>query len=229
MYRQHVTCLRRLAVLFVVLGAILCPAQASAATAVQLETRVRGIELVVHALVGGSSAPTPEKHPESRNANAGSPSGYSLAAEAFTANDVAFGLARANGKVGALVDFAGEAIPGTRAPLSEATRALPLGAGRNAAIAQDTVQFAESTLRQTGGYLRFNLSGFSISGVLGDFLEHFEQNVEPHLQPGRPLKLGICEGHGTAVIVVDDGSSRVLMVHAIGMLGERLTGTQRAR
>jgi RHS repeat-associated protein len=84
---------------------------------------------------------------------------------AFTANDVAFGLTRANGESGALIEFGGKAILGTRAPLSEATFALAPGAARNAAIAQDTLRFAESTLGRTGGYLRFNLSGVSLTGA----------------------------------------------------------------
>lgn len=65
-------------------------------------------------------------------------------------------------------------------------------------------------------------------GVLGDFLEHYESVVEPLLAPGKALKLGICEGHGTAVIVVvDDDGGQARLVHAIGMLGERLTKKQR--
>lgn len=41
-------------------------------------------------------------------------------------------------------------------------------------------------------------------GVLGDFLQHYEEVVEPLVAPGKSLRLGICEGHGTAVIVVVD-------------------------
>jgi hypothetical protein len=79
------------------------------------------------------------------------------------------------------------------------------------------------------GAWRQNANLSTRAGVLGDFLDHYERNVEPRLRPGRALKLGICEGHGTAVVVVDDGGARVLMVHAIGMLGERLTKAQIAR
>lgn len=61
-YGHHVTRWCRLAVLFVVLAAVVYPHRASAATAAQLETRVRVIKLVAHVLVGGSSTPTPEKH-----------------------------------------------------------------------------------------------------------------------------------------------------------------------
>jgi hypothetical protein len=84
---------------------------------------------------------------------------------AFTSADVAFGLTRANGVAGSLVRFAGNATLGTRAPLSAATAALAPGAARNASIAKDTLAYATSILRQTGGKLRFNLEGFSISGA----------------------------------------------------------------
>jgi hypothetical protein len=71
--------------------AVVWPLRASAATGVQLETRVRGIELVVHALVGGSSARSPEKHLGSSLAYDEIAPGYSLAAEAApSAYSVAF-------------------------------------------------------------------------------------------------------------------------------------------
>ncbi len=81
MYGPAVSWWCRFAALFLVVGAVLCPLRASAATGVQLETRVRGIELVVHALVGGSSARSPEKHRGSSPAYDEIAPGYSLAAE----------------------------------------------------------------------------------------------------------------------------------------------------
>jgi hypothetical protein len=84
----------------------------------------------------------------------------------FGAADVAFGLTRPDGKAGALLSFAGEAQPGTRAPLSEGTRQLAIGAERNAAIAADTLDFAKDTLRKTGGRLRFSLAGFDVQEAL---------------------------------------------------------------
>jgi RHS repeat-associated protein len=84
----------------------------------------------------------------------------------FGSEDVAFGLARARGRPGLLVNFGGQATLGTRAPLSEATRALAPGPARNAAIAGDTLGFARSTLQQTGGRLRFNLEEVSVRQAL---------------------------------------------------------------
>lgn len=84
----------------------------------------------------------------------------------FGSEDVAFGLARPGGQPGALVRFAGEAIPGTRASLSEATHALPLGPERNLSIASDTLAFARQTIQGTGGRLRFNLTGFNAQEAL---------------------------------------------------------------
>jgi hypothetical protein len=82
MYRRDVTRLHPLRrLLLLVLMAVVWPALASAATAVQLETRVRGIELVVHALVGGSGTPSPEKYRGSSAAYDEIAPGYSLAAE----------------------------------------------------------------------------------------------------------------------------------------------------
>lgn len=81
MYGHRVTWWCRLAALFVVVAAVVYPQRASAATAVQLETRIRGIELGVHVLVRGSSAPTPEKHLGSSAAYDEMEPGYSLAAE----------------------------------------------------------------------------------------------------------------------------------------------------
>jgi len=80
----------------------------------------------------------------------------------FGPEDVAFGLAKA----GRLVKFAGKATPGTRAPLGEETRSLPLGKERDKAIARDTVAFVKETLQKTGGTLRFNLEGFDVKGAL---------------------------------------------------------------
>jgi hypothetical protein len=71
----------RFAALFLIVAAVVCPQPASAATGVQLETRVGGIELVVHALVGRSSARSPEKHLGSSPAYDEIAPGYSLAAE----------------------------------------------------------------------------------------------------------------------------------------------------
>ena len=80
-YRPLVSWWRRFAALFLVVGAVVWPDLASAATGVQLETRVGGIELVVHALVGGSSARSPEKHLGTSPAYDEIALGYSLAAE----------------------------------------------------------------------------------------------------------------------------------------------------
>jgi hypothetical protein len=78
-YGHRVTWWCRLAAVFLVVAAVVYPHRASAATAVQLETRVRGIELVVHALVGGSSSPNLEKHRGSAAAYDEIAPGYSLA------------------------------------------------------------------------------------------------------------------------------------------------------
>ena len=83
----------------------------------------------------------------------------------FSASDVAFGLARANGQPGSLVDFAGDATRGTAATLSPAAYQAT-GAARARLIASDTVQFARSTLESTGGRLRFNLTGVDTTGAL---------------------------------------------------------------
>jgi len=82
----------RLAALFLVVGAVVWPDLASAATGVQLETRVGGIELVVHALVGGSSARSPEKHLGSSLAYDEIAPGYSLAAEGATYAEGSFSV-----------------------------------------------------------------------------------------------------------------------------------------
>jgi hypothetical protein len=66
---------------FLILMAVVCPQPASAAMGVQLDTRVGGIELVVHALVGGSSARSPEKHLGSSPAYDEIAPGYSLVAD----------------------------------------------------------------------------------------------------------------------------------------------------
>jgi RHS repeat-associated protein len=79
----------------------------------------------------------------------------------FGAEDVAFGLARAEGQAGALVKFAGKAVPGTRAPLSEMTRSLAGKPGYYMAIAKDTLKYARELIQQTGGRLRFSLKGFN--------------------------------------------------------------------
>ena len=84
----------------------------------------------------------------------------------FGPADVAFGLTRPDGKAGGLVEFAGEAVPGTRAPLGGATRELELGALRDASIARDTLNFARETLGKSGGRLRFNLAGFDVQSAL---------------------------------------------------------------
>ncbi len=84
MYGPPVTRLPLFLLRFLILMAVVCPQRASASMGVQLETRVRGIELVVHALVGGSSARSPEKHLGSSPAYDGIAPGYSLAAEGFS-------------------------------------------------------------------------------------------------------------------------------------------------
>ncbi len=84
----------------------------------------------------------------------------------FGAEDVAFGIARPGGTPGVLAKFAGEAQPATRATLSEATRALALGPERNVAIAEDTLKFAQQRLQETGGRVRFNLTGFDVQQAL---------------------------------------------------------------
>ena len=70
-----------LAWLIAILG-ILAPSIASAATAANLETRVKAFERVVPTLIGRSDARTPEKHREKSNAYDGIASGSPLAAEA---------------------------------------------------------------------------------------------------------------------------------------------------
>lgn len=49
--------------------------------------------------------------------------------------------------------------------------------------------------------------------VLGDFLEYFEETIEPRLEPGYLTPLGICEGHGTGVVVVCEDDGRVWLLH----------------
>jgi hypothetical protein len=88
------------------------------------------------------------------------------AAGAFGAHDVAFGLTHAGGRAGVLTEFAGGATPGTQAPLASATQSMARGAARNAAIASDTLAFAASRLRATGGFLRFNLAGLDVRAAL---------------------------------------------------------------
>jgi RHS repeat-associated protein len=78
----------------------------------------------------------------------------------FGPEDLAFGLARPGGQRGVLLEFAGEAVPGTGARLSDSTSFMAPGPARNAAIAADTLRFAKDTLTETGGRLRFNLQGF---------------------------------------------------------------------
>ena len=66
---------------FLILMAVVCPQRASAATGVQLETRVRGIELGVPTLIGGSSARSPENHRADALTYDKIALGYALAAE----------------------------------------------------------------------------------------------------------------------------------------------------
>lgn len=66
------------------MGIVLSPLRAVAGTRTDVETRVRGIELVVHAFVGGSSARSPEKHLGSSLAYDEIAPGYSLGAEETT-------------------------------------------------------------------------------------------------------------------------------------------------
>jgi RHS repeat-associated protein len=80
------------------------------------------------------------------------------AAEFFVALAAGYTL---GGQAGELLRFAGEAIPGTRAPLSEATSMMAPGVGKNLAIAKDTLGFARQTLQGSGGRLRFNLNEFN--------------------------------------------------------------------
>jgi hypothetical protein len=68
-----------------------CPLRASAATGVQLETHVRGIELADHAFVGGASARSPEKHLGNSLAYNEIALGYALAAEGLGAAEGALG------------------------------------------------------------------------------------------------------------------------------------------
>jgi hypothetical protein len=75
----------RLAAFFLVVGTVVCPLRASAATGVQLETHVRGIELADHAFVGGASARSPEKHLGNSLAYDEIAPGYSLATGALVA------------------------------------------------------------------------------------------------------------------------------------------------
>ena len=84
----------------------------------------------------------------------------------FSSSDVAFGVARPNGRPGGLVAFAGEATPGTRAPLSESTSMMAPGTAKNSAIARETAAFAKQTIQQTNGQLRFNLDGFDAAQAL---------------------------------------------------------------
>jgi hypothetical protein len=85
---------------------------------------------------------------------------------AFSKTDVAFGLTRVSGQSGVLVKFAGDAVPGTSAPLSEATYIMASGEAKNFAIAQDTLAFGKQTIEQTGGQLRFSLQGFDVEQAL---------------------------------------------------------------
>jgi hypothetical protein len=91
----------------------------------------------------------------------------------FPKEDVAFGIARPGGRSNVLVEFAGEATPGTRAPLSVATSSMASGEEKNAAIAVDTLRFAENLLREHGGRIRFNLEGFSIADAINEKSPNF--------------------------------------------------------
>jgi hypothetical protein len=84
-YRLLVKRLHPVRLLLLVLAAVVWPGLASAATLVQLETRVRGIDLVVHALAGRSSALSHEKHPGNAPTYDEIAPGYPLAAEAAPA------------------------------------------------------------------------------------------------------------------------------------------------
>ncbi len=101
----------------------------------------------------------------------------------FSDKDVTFGLSRAEGKPGALVEFSGNATPGTRAELSEEARKLPFNSlERSEAVARDTITFARNALRQSGGQLRFSLKGFSVEEALTPGSKNFHQITSAELR-----------------------------------------------
>jgi hypothetical protein len=160
-YGHHVTRWCRLAVLFVVLAAVVYPHRAWAATAAQLETRVRVIELVAHVLVGGSSTPTPEKHRGSSAAYDEIAPGYTLAAEAAP-NIVYRGLAAGEDAAAGLVARAPEAgnsiashVAGARASQwISTTRSLDVATrrfGANGVVAIDLSKVGSQVVDLTSG------------------------------------------------------------------------------
>jgi hypothetical protein len=160
---------RRFAALFLVVGAVVWPDLASAATGVQLETRVGGIELVVHALVGGSSARSPEKHLGTSPAYDEIALGYSLAAE---------GVETASTYVYRLVDESGDAVyygmsndPARRLAEHAAEGAFPFNGMQVISDAQPLAQARalESSLIQQAvseGRTIYNVAPNSISPLI---------------------------------------------------------------
>ena len=127
-----------LAWLVAILG-VLAPSIASAATTANLETRVKGFELVGPTRVGRSNARTPEKHREKSNAYDAIASGSPLAAEAGGgANIVYRGLAAGEDAAGGLVARVPNAgnsvashVAGARASQGiSTTRSLDVATGR---------------------------------------------------------------------------------------------------
>jgi filamentous hemagglutinin len=147
----------RLAALFLVVGAVVCPLRASAATGMQLETRVRGIELVVHALVGGSSARSPEKHLGSSPAYDEIAPGYSLAAEGA-------GAVISEGKFGYLFGEASGNAHNVERALENASQLSRVGVYNNAegqallqahfdGVVGDSSNIISSTSNQYGNFV----------------------------------------------------------------------------
>lgn len=125
--------------LIAILG-ILAPSIASGATTADLETRIKGFELVVPTLVGRLDPRTPEKHPENSNAYDGIASASPLAAEAGAG-------------------ASGGAVPGlAQLPMDVA---VPITAGEAIAIPRALAPSEMAALTNTTGNIEFSqtLSG----------------------------------------------------------------------